>query len=278
MAELREELGALKVTALRKRAIEEGADEDVVDEAFESEDDPKQALIDLILETRERGPVAPPRSANRPSADVEDRAAMEARIRQEAMAAARAQASGIADGMVCSWKIIWNVVLVAVSGLTVLFGVLCKTDGFTSFGCDDQVTGTAVMLVGVHMWVPAGWVLMGEFRPDTRKKLVSRDNKLLTVGTFMMFYALFMSFFGTLCRAGTMPTHDDCRATGFWLIFLALLLMNPATLIVLGWVVKWNDKRVWLREDGGREPAVSCRLSLSSGRLYCLIWNLSAAL
>lgn len=275
MAELREELSALKVTALRKRAIEEGAEEDAADEAFDSEDDPKQALIDLIVETRERGPSVTRRSANRPSADAEDQAAMVARIREQAMADARAQATGIADGMICSWKIIWNVVMVAVSGLTVLFGVLCKTDGFTSFGCGSQKTGTAVMLIGVHMWVPAGWVLMGEFRPDTRQTIWSRDNKLLTIGTFMMFYALFMSFFGTLCRADAMPTHDDCRATGFWLIFLALFLMNPATLVVLGWVVKWNHKRGWLREDSDREPVVRCRPSLSSSRLLCLTCTLS---
>ena len=44
------------------------------------------------------------------------------------------------DGMVCSWTIIWNVVAVAFCGLTVLFGILCKTDGFTSFGCEAQTT------------------------------------------------------------------------------------------------------------------------------------------
>lgn len=271
MAGLREELGALEVDALRRRAAEEGAGEDAVSEAVDSVDDPKQALIDLIVETRERGPAVTPRSANRPSVDAEDQAAMVARIREEAMAEARQQTSGL---MMCTWKIIWNVVMVAVSGLTVLFGFLCKTDGFTSFGCDSQKTGTAVILIGVHMWVPAGWVLMGEFRPDTRKMLVSRDNKLLTIGAFMMFYALCMSFFGILCRADAMPTHDDCRATGFWLIFLALFLMNPATLVVLGWVVKWNHKRVWLREGSNRDSAVRCRPSLSSSRLLCLTCSL----
>ena len=246
----RAELEGLKPTALRKRAIEEGAEEDAADEAFES-DDPKEALIALILQTKASGAAATPR----PRASTEDRDALEARLREEAMARARAEAGMVANGMVCSWKIIWLVVVVAVSALTVLFGLLCKTDGFSSFGCADQTTGTAVILVGVHMWLPAGWALMGEYRPDKRKALVSRDNKLLTIGSFLMFYALSMSVFGILCRADAMPTHPDCRATGFWLIFLAIFLMNPATLIVLGWVVKWNAKRVWLREDKEREPS-----------------------
>jgi hypothetical protein len=267
-AGLRAELESLKQGELRKRAIEEGASEDAVDEAFE-EDDPKQALVQLILDTRELSP-----SSRAPAAPArESTADMEARIRAEAEARVRAEngAQGIQGALLCSWKIIWNVVVGVSAFLIVLVGLVCKTDGFTGFGCDKETTGPAVILVGLHLWVPAGWVLMGEYRPDTRKKWWSRDNKLLTVGSFVMFYATVMSLSGILCRANSMPGHQDCRGTGFLLILVAIVLMNLGTLTVLGWAVKWNAKRVWLKEDADRAPGVSASSFLRPACRFLLV-------
>ena len=45
---LREELGQLKIGALRKRAKAAGADMDTVEQAIDEEDNPKTAVIELI--------------------------------------------------------------------------------------------------------------------------------------------------------------------------------------------------------------------------------------
>jgi hypothetical protein len=54
VAVLREELVGLRLSALRKRADAEGADEEMIDEA-EDNDDPKQALVSLIVSLASSG-------------------------------------------------------------------------------------------------------------------------------------------------------------------------------------------------------------------------------
>ena len=48
LAALRAELGGLRLSALRKRAGAFGADEEMIDDAEDS-DDPKEALVSLIV-------------------------------------------------------------------------------------------------------------------------------------------------------------------------------------------------------------------------------------
>ena len=51
---LRAELGALRLKAMRQRAAAEGVGEQAIDHALEAEEDPKAALITLIVERANR--------------------------------------------------------------------------------------------------------------------------------------------------------------------------------------------------------------------------------
>ena len=250
--ELRAELEAMKATALRKRAIEEGADEAGADDAFEH-DDPKAALVQLIMDLQDMSPSSRPGNAARQAAA--EAGARAEREREEGLRREMAAQgfAGAAGAIQCSWKVICNVVLVAGALITVLAGILCKTD-FVSGPCEQETTGTVIIVTGIHFCLPAFWTIAGEYYPDKRKNLVTRDNKLLTIGSFWMVYAIILASVGIACRADALIGHTDCRASGFWLCLLAFVMMNPSFLIVLGWLVKNHKKRLWLKEDDARDP------------------------
>ena len=52
---------------------------------------------------------------------------------------------------------------------------------------------------------------------------------------------------------------------------VAIVLMNLGTLTVLGWAVKWNAKRVWLKEDADRAPGVSVSSLLRPACWFLLV-------
>ena len=250
--QLRAELEAMKTTALRKRALEDGADEEGADDAFES-DDPKAALVQLILDLQDMSPSKRPGNAARQAAAEAEAAAEREREAENERMRREIAAEGLAGAIQCSWKIICNVVLVAGALITVLAGALCKTD-IVAGPCEAETTGTFIIVTGLHFCLPAFWTIAGEYFPDKRKELVSRDNKLLTVGSFFVVYAIILGSLGIACRADALLGHTDCRASGFWLCLSAFVMMNPAFLVVLGWTVRNHKKKLWLKEDDSRDP------------------------
>eukprot|EP01045_Picozoa_sp_COSAG04_P024885 COSAG04_NODE_3179_length_3085_cov_6.045546_2_plen_461_part_00 len=144
----------------------------------------------------------------------------------------------------CTPAIVFGWVLGAAAFLTLLAGAFCKT-GMVKGPCEQEHPGALIIVAGLHMCIPASWVLMGNYRQDLRAQLVSRDNKLLTGGSFAMVYAILAGSVGIACRKDALVGISDCRATGFWLCAGAYALLNPATLTVLGWAVKRNHRRQW---------------------------------